>query len=222
MAQWSQFFSPLPSPVFQFQAAELAPALQTDMEVKEAIQGAIQGENGEVVQIVTSVATWGAHHLIQNSREWSDNSQWNNRGRPVHTDGQAILSERIFKKYWRSLIKQGKEAVFFFVFFPFSLKLLNLLVTRCCKVEMFTNNLKRLLCSQNPLWSFRWFSSPEGRNPQQNTQWDYCVSRDGAVYADHHPITSSAHTLVYINFGKPWSYLELICLANPKTPMRVC
>lgn len=39
------------------QAAELAPALQTDIEVKEAIQGAIQGENGEVVQIVTSVAT---------------------------------------------------------------------------------------------------------------------------------------------------------------------
>ncbi|KAM7002228.1 protein BANP [Tautogolabrus adspersus] len=39
------------------QAAELAPALQSDMEVKEAIQGAIQGENGEVVQIVTSVAT---------------------------------------------------------------------------------------------------------------------------------------------------------------------
>ncbi|CAJ1056988.1 protein BANP [Xyrichtys novacula] len=39
------------------QAAELAPALQADMEVKEAIQGAIQGENGEVVQIVTSVAT---------------------------------------------------------------------------------------------------------------------------------------------------------------------
>uniref|UniRef100_UPI0037E80ECA protein BANP isoform X2 n=1 Tax=Semicossyphus pulcher TaxID=241346 RepID=UPI0037E80ECA len=39
------------------QAAELTPALQADMEVKEAIQGAIQGENGEVVQIVTSVAT---------------------------------------------------------------------------------------------------------------------------------------------------------------------
>ncbi|XP_034735071.1 protein BANP isoform X2 [Etheostoma cragini] len=39
------------------QAAELAPALQADMEVKEAIQGAIQGENGEVVQIVTSVGT---------------------------------------------------------------------------------------------------------------------------------------------------------------------
>ncbi|KAM9854026.1 LOW QUALITY PROTEIN: protein BANP [Aulostomus maculatus] len=39
------------------QAAELAPALPADMEVKEAIQGAIQGENGEVVQIVTSVAT---------------------------------------------------------------------------------------------------------------------------------------------------------------------
>ncbi|KAM7396519.1 hypothetical protein PAMP_019553 [Pampus punctatissimus] len=39
------------------QASELAPALQADMEVKEAIQGAIQGENGEVVQIVTSVAT---------------------------------------------------------------------------------------------------------------------------------------------------------------------
>ncbi|XP_076588703.1 protein BANP [Chaetodon auriga] len=35
------------------QAAELAPALQMDMEVKEAIQGAIKGENGEVVQIVT-------------------------------------------------------------------------------------------------------------------------------------------------------------------------
>lgn len=40
------------------QAAELAPSLQTDMEVKDAIQGAIQGENGEVVQIVSSVATW--------------------------------------------------------------------------------------------------------------------------------------------------------------------
>ncbi|KAM8892056.1 protein BANP [Spinachia spinachia] len=39
------------------QAAELAPALQADLEVKEAIQGAIQGENGEVLQIVTSVAT---------------------------------------------------------------------------------------------------------------------------------------------------------------------
>uniref|UniRef100_A0A665VPP2 Protein BANP n=1 Tax=Echeneis naucrates TaxID=173247 RepID=A0A665VPP2_ECHNA len=39
------------------QAAELAPALQADMEVKEAIQGSIQGDNGEVVQIVTSVAT---------------------------------------------------------------------------------------------------------------------------------------------------------------------
>ncbi|XP_040017939.1 protein BANP isoform X1 [Gasterosteus aculeatus] len=39
------------------QAAELTPALQADMEVKEAIQGAIQGENGEVLQIVTSVAT---------------------------------------------------------------------------------------------------------------------------------------------------------------------
>lgn len=40
------------------QAAELTPALQADMEVKEAIQGTIQGENGEVVQIVSSVATW--------------------------------------------------------------------------------------------------------------------------------------------------------------------
>ncbi|XP_014325452.1 protein BANP [Xiphophorus maculatus] len=39
------------------QAAELAPALQAEMEVKEAIQGAIHGDNGEVVQIVSSVAT---------------------------------------------------------------------------------------------------------------------------------------------------------------------
>ncbi|XP_068169765.1 protein BANP [Antennarius striatus] len=39
------------------QAAELAPTLQGDIEVKEAIQGAIQGESNEVVQIVTSVAT---------------------------------------------------------------------------------------------------------------------------------------------------------------------
>ncbi|KAM9376875.1 protein BANP isoform 2-T2 [Pholidichthys leucotaenia] len=39
------------------QAAELAPALQAEMEVKEAIQGAIHGDNSEVVQIVTSVAT---------------------------------------------------------------------------------------------------------------------------------------------------------------------
>lgn len=44
-------------PFSSSQAAEIAPALQADMEVKEAIQGAIQ-ENGEVVQIVTSVATW--------------------------------------------------------------------------------------------------------------------------------------------------------------------
>uniref|UniRef100_H3D3N2 Protein BANP n=1 Tax=Tetraodon nigroviridis TaxID=99883 RepID=H3D3N2_TETNG len=42
--------------VIHHQAAELAPSLQTDMEVKDAIQGAIQGENGEVVQIVSSVA----------------------------------------------------------------------------------------------------------------------------------------------------------------------
>ncbi|XP_026166176.1 protein BANP [Mastacembelus armatus] len=39
------------------QAAQLTPALQADIEVKEAIQGAIQGENNSVVQIVTSVAT---------------------------------------------------------------------------------------------------------------------------------------------------------------------
>lgn len=39
------------------QAAELAPGLQAEMEVKEAIQGALQGENGQVVQIVSSVAT---------------------------------------------------------------------------------------------------------------------------------------------------------------------
>ncbi|XP_028304435.1 protein BANP isoform X2 [Gouania willdenowi] len=39
------------------QAAELSPALQAEMEVKEAIQGAIHSDNGEVVQIVTSVAT---------------------------------------------------------------------------------------------------------------------------------------------------------------------
>lgn len=56
-------------PLFHvFQAAELAPALQEDMEVKEAIQGAIQGENGEVVQIVTSVATW--EHPV-----WFDTAQ---------------------------------------------------------------------------------------------------------------------------------------------------
>ncbi|XP_062246353.1 protein BANP isoform X1 [Platichthys flesus] len=39
------------------QAAELTPALSADMEVKEAIQGAIKGESGEVVEIVSSVAT---------------------------------------------------------------------------------------------------------------------------------------------------------------------
>ncbi|XP_071384583.1 protein BANP [Centroberyx affinis] len=54
--------SPLP-PDIQVQYVQLAPvadhtaAVQADMEVKEAIQGTIQGENGEVVQIVTSVAT---------------------------------------------------------------------------------------------------------------------------------------------------------------------
>ncbi|XP_015259937.1 protein BANP [Cyprinodon tularosa] len=39
------------------QASELTPTLQAEMEVKEAIQGAIHGDNGEVVQIVSSVAT---------------------------------------------------------------------------------------------------------------------------------------------------------------------
>ena len=58
--EYFSFFIPFitSSPFHVFQAAELAPALQTDIEVKEAIQGAIQGENSEVVQIVTSVATW--------------------------------------------------------------------------------------------------------------------------------------------------------------------
>uniref|UniRef100_A0A1A7Y358 Protein BANP n=1 Tax=Iconisemion striatum TaxID=60296 RepID=A0A1A7Y358_9TELE len=39
------------------QGAELPPALQNELEVKEAIHDAIHGDNGEVVQIVTSVAT---------------------------------------------------------------------------------------------------------------------------------------------------------------------
>ncbi|KAK0141763.1 Protein BANP [Merluccius polli] len=39
------------------QAAALAPGLQEDLEVKEALQGAIQAENGEVVQIVSSVVS---------------------------------------------------------------------------------------------------------------------------------------------------------------------
>ncbi|KAF7224704.1 protein BANP isoform X2 [Nothobranchius furzeri] len=39
------------------QGAELPPALQTEMEVKEAIHSAIHGDNGDVVQIVSSVAT---------------------------------------------------------------------------------------------------------------------------------------------------------------------
>lgn len=51
------FFPPV-FPRSVSQAAELAPALQAEMEVKEAIQGAIHGDNGEVVQIVSSVATW--------------------------------------------------------------------------------------------------------------------------------------------------------------------
>ncbi|KAF7660211.1 hypothetical protein LDENG_00286320 [Lucifuga dentata] len=49
--------APVTDPTAAVQAAELAPTLQADMEVKEAIQGAIQAENGEVVQIVTSVPT---------------------------------------------------------------------------------------------------------------------------------------------------------------------
>ncbi|KAJ3595796.1 hypothetical protein NHX12_002210 [Muraenolepis orangiensis] len=39
------------------QAGELVPDLQEDLEVKEALQGAIQTENGEVVQIVSSIVT---------------------------------------------------------------------------------------------------------------------------------------------------------------------
>ena len=37
------------------QASELAPGMQEDLEVKEALQGAMQSENGEVVHVVNSI-----------------------------------------------------------------------------------------------------------------------------------------------------------------------
>lgn len=65
-------------------------------------------------------------------------------------------------------------------------------------VRVFTNVHKELekTDSSKIFWSFRWFSSPERTNPQQNTQWDYCLSREDAVYAEHRPASSSAHTQV--------------------------
>lgn len=80
------------------QAAELAPSLQTDMEVKDAIQGAIQGENGEVVQIVSSVATWGT---LDWPRTVPSNMTWQvlmEQQRSKDAFMKAILSKNLLKK----------------------------------------------------------------------------------------------------------------------------
>lgn len=65
-----------------------------------------------------------------------------------------------------------------------------------------SENVHRELDTPKSTVVFLVFSSPEGAGPLLNTQWDYSLSTEDAAYADHHPATSSAHTLVYVNFGK--------------------
>lgn len=127
------------------QAAELAPALQTDMEVKEAIQGAIQGENGEVVQIVTSVATWEQLTALSLQHGLTRLSGTAEVNKCIQSDKQSSQNYYyFFNKYWTSLMKWREEAFFSFCFVLFfSAKLLNPLPTRCRNVEMFTENSRR-------------------------------------------------------------------------------
>lgn len=196
--------SPLPSPPFWSQAAELAPTLQTDIEVKEAIQGAIQGENGEVVQIVTSVATWepclvhlSPRTLPYYSMAWRTSMQQQRSMNAYSMTSNQVSKpfQQIMKVWWNT----GKKEFFCCFFF---------LPENCsinCQPDVSMWKSQRLEKDYDPPKStvvFLVFSSPEGPGPPQNTQWDYCLSREDAAYADHHPATSSAHTLVYINFGK--------------------
>lgn len=114
---------------FDPQAAELAPALQTDgvIDVKEAIQGAIQGENGEVVQIVSSVATWTPRRLWDRPEAPDGGSIQHVRlVGTLHRVGQAIPSGSCFClfvfvvifNFRRILIKTTEK--YCFLFFPFS------------------------------------------------------------------------------------------------------
>lgn len=117
---------------FDPQAAELAPALQTDgvIDVKEAIQGAIQGENGEVVQIVSSVATWTPRRLSDRPEAPDGGSIQHVRlVGTLHRVGQAIPSGSCFClfvfvvifNFRRILIKTTEKYCFlFFLFSRFS------------------------------------------------------------------------------------------------------
>lgn len=131
-----------------FQAAELAPAMQADMEVKEAIQGTIQGENGEVVQIVTSVATWG--HLAQHSPELCPTTQPDKSHlRLINTYRQAIMSKSLLtntEEFNYEILGWRYFLCFFFKKIFLCQLLTSFLTSR--NVEMFTENLKRLWYSK--------------------------------------------------------------------------
>lgn len=204
------FLCPL---IYLSQAAELAPTLQADMEVKEAIQGAIQGENGEVVQIVTSVATWKSmcsltqprtlshtrtphHDLMTLSGPWEVNKCIQYSQVLYHTFtviqyNQAHKSENPFNIYWRSLGK--RHFLFYFIFLFF----LQAAPTRCHFVEMFTENLKRPWYSKINCGLSGVFIISGGPSLPRNTLFDCCLSREGAAFADHHPATPSAQDCLH-------------------------
>lgn len=193
----SSQLSPFPSPLFDvLQAVELAPALQADMEVKEAIQGAIQGENGEMVQIVTSVVTWEPL-LVQHSPEFCSTARPDESRR--WTNAHSLTSDWVRKhfQYWRLLITNRKEA--FCSGFLFSPAISSV---HCQPdVSMWNCSQKLEKDQDNPKFTVvsLAISSPEGHSPLQETQRDSVYP---ATYADHHLATSSTHMLVYINLGK--------------------
>lgn len=65
------------------------------------------------------------------------------------------------------------------------------------------------------------FSSSDGASLPQTTQWDCCLPREDAAYADHHPVTSSAHNCLH-QLGKIVELFGVELLGLPQTPVRVC
>lgn len=138
------------------QAAELAPALQADMEVKEAIQGAIQGENGEVVQIVTSVATWEIR-LVQRSpalyaKASPNQSWWNIKGYNCSQPEKLSSWNSFLTNTWWNTRK--KHFPFLFFTFLFSQQTAQFVANQMSPCGNVLWELEKTLIGQNQLWSF--------------------------------------------------------------------
>lgn len=196
---------------FDPQAAELAPALQTDgvIDVKEAIQGAIQGENGEVVQIVSSVATWTPRRL--SDRPETPDGGSIRRVRLVgtlHRVGQAIPSGSclclfvyvVIFNFRRILIKTTEKYCFlFFSLFPF------FLTSQMWNWGSIFRESEETDTSPKIHWRL-WGGFHHGRdsNPQQpeNKVGLLSVQREEAASSDLPPSPPDRHSssqLVYVN-----------------------